>query len=184
VHTTGGHNAGGVNGAARGAAGRKTVTACSDVEPTLHVAPVQDMPPTSPHRSRVRLAPTNNRLPTAAELRILRALWELKAATAGHLYRYLGRECYNTILTHLRHLYGKQLVDRVRDGKAHVYSATIDQWSLLTAIARHLRDIYFEESGTTLAVCALTDTIPARASLATLKQIIRDKERGAPTIRG
>ena len=74
--------------------------------------------------------------------------------------------------------------DRVRDGKAHVYSATIDQWSLLTAIARHLRDIYFEQSGTTLAVCALTDTVPARASLATLKQIIRDKERGAPTIRG
>ena len=149
-----------------------------------NVAPIQDAPCVTPHRSPVRFPPSNNRLPTAAELRILRALWKLGAATTGHLHRYLARECYNTILTHLRHLYAKRLVERFRDGKAHVYRAKIDEWSLLTAIARHLRDIYFEQSGMTLAVCALTDTIPAHASLATLKQIIRDKERGALAIGG
>jgi predicted transcriptional regulator len=127
----------------------------------------------------VRIPATSHRfrLPTAAELAILRELWTHEAATARDLHRALGKDCYTTTLTHLSNLYKKRLAERFFDGRAHVYRAKVEKWIVLTAVARHVRDTLFERSGMALALCALSDTLPDRASLESLKDVIRDIER-------
>jgi len=129
--------------------------------------------------SKVRSPAINHRfrLPTAAELAILRELWTCGEVTARDLHRALGKECYTTTLTHLSNLYKKRLAERFFDGRAHVYRAKVEKWIVLTAVARHVRDTLFERSGVALALCALSDTFPDRASMASLKGVIRDNER-------
>ena len=68
--------------------------------------------------------------PTQAELEILSVLWELEAATVRQIHDVLNRRKptgYTTVLKLLQLMDGKNLVERDRARRAHVYRAQIKQ---------------------------------------------------------
>lgn len=70
------------------------------------------------------------RRPTGAlERAVLECLWaEPDGATPGEVRAVLGEDlAYTTVMTILRRLWQKGLVDREKDGRAHVYRARVSE---------------------------------------------------------
>ncbi len=119
----------------------------------------------------------DRRLPSAAELEILRVLWSKGDCTVREVHAALGTDTsYTTTLKLLQKMHAKGLVRRDATARSHVYQPTVDQDSTLTALVRRLTDRLFQGSGVALALRALGDRPVTRDELAALKRLIREKE--------
>ena len=68
--------------------------------------------------------------PTAAELEILSVIWERETATVREVYEAINRQKptgYTTVLKQLQLMDEKNLVERDKTNRAHVYRAKIKQ---------------------------------------------------------
>jgi BlaI family penicillinase repressor len=120
---------------------------------------------------------TERRLPSGAELEILRVLWAKGPRTVREVHAALGTDTsYTTTLKLLQKMYAKGIVRRDATARSHVYEAAIEQEPTLTALVRRLTDRLFEGSGAALALRALGDRPVTRDELAALKRLIREKE--------
>lgn len=62
------------------------------------------------------------------ELDVMKVLWDRGAGTVAEVRSHLDADlAYNTILTILRNLEAKGAVQRVEEGRAHRYSASIER---------------------------------------------------------
>jgi BlaI family transcriptional regulator, penicillinase repressor len=120
---------------------------------------------------------SERRLPSGAELEILRVLWAKGPSTVREVHDALDADTsYTTTLKLLQKMYAKGLVRRDATARSHVFEPTIDQESTLTALVRRVTDRLFEGSGAALALRALGDRPVTRDELAALKRLIREKE--------
>ena len=121
-----------------------------------------------------------DRMPTPAELPVLRILWAHGPLTPQQVHEYLPKNRYTTILTHLQNLLAKALVQRFAQNRTHLYRARVGKHTVLTALAHSIRDRMFDGSGAALALYALRDERLTQGELKALHKVIREKQHELP----
>ena len=97
--------------------------------------------------------------PTAAELGLLRTLWELGPSSVRQVYEAQRRErpdlAYAGVLRLMQVMHGKGLLKRDESQRSHIYSAAQPQGSLQTRLLDDLIHKAFAGSGKDLVLAAL-----------------------------
>jgi predicted transcriptional regulator len=112
---------------------------------------------------------------TKAELRLMRILWsrgestvaEMAAATAAE-----GELAYNSVLTTIRILETKGYVKHRQEGRAFLYSSTVDEAEASQSEVRHLLQRFFGNSRERLLLSLLGDDELTAEELKRLKEAI------------
>ena len=97
---------------------------------------------------------------TEAELRIMQVLWDKGPATVQQVLEALPRKkplAYNSVLTIVRILEKKGYVRHVKDGRAHIYTALLNQKEATRSEIRHLVSRFFQDSRELLVLNILED---------------------------
>ena len=104
--------------------------------------------------------------PTAAELEMLRLLFELGPATAKQVHQAALRTrpdmAYANVLRLLQVMHTKGLLTRDESQRAHVYAPAQPQDSLQTSLIKELIHKAFSGSGKELILAALRGHVSAR----------------------
>ena len=98
------------------------------------------------------------RIPTDAELELLKVLWEQGPCTVNQVHAYLKDNPprgYTTILKLMQIMKEKGLVKRDKSARAHVYEATISNEQIHRNYLRHLLARVFDNSAKKLVTQAL-----------------------------
>lgn len=99
------------------------------------------------------------RKPTAAELNLLRLLWQSGPATARQVHQAAQAEkpelAYATVLRLLQIMHGKGLLTRDESQRSHIYAPAQQQDSLQTNLLKELIQKVFSGSGKELVLAAL-----------------------------
>jgi BlaI family transcriptional regulator, penicillinase repressor len=118
--------------------------------------------------------------PTAAELAILRVLWQKGPSTVRDVHETVYAETrtgYTSALKLLQNMLAKGLVTRVEDSRQHVYAAAVSERPTLNQLVSGWMDTAFSGSSLALAMQALEARPVAPEELAQLKAMI-DKLEG------
>ena len=86
---------------------------------------------------------------TEAELRLMEVLWSKGASTVQHVLDALSEHpplAYNTVLTTIRILEKKGYVRHSKDGRAHVYCATVRREDATRSEIERLVSRFFQNS--------------------------------------
>ncbi len=112
---------------------------------------------------------------TEAELRLMNVLWTQGAATVHEIQQALTEKpalAYNSVLTTIRILEKKGYVKHSKDGRAHVYVATVDQKAATRFEIRHLLSRFFGNSHELLVLNILEDKGLDAEELQRLRQLL------------
>ena len=97
--------------------------------------------------------------PTAAELELLRLIWQLEPATAKQVHQAALKErpemAYATVLRLMQIMHTKGLLNRDESQRSHIYSAAQAQDSLQTNMLKDLIHKAFSGSAKDLVMAAL-----------------------------
>ena len=97
--------------------------------------------------------------PTAAELELLRLIWQLEPATAKQVHQAALKErpemAYATVLRLMQIMHAKGLLNRDESQRSHIYSAAQAQDSLQTNMLKDLIHKAFSGSAKDLVMAAL-----------------------------
>ena len=127
------------------------------------------------------MRPAKPAAPTAAELAVLRVLWQRKTATVREVHEevYRGTDTgYTSALKIMQNMLAKGLVRRVSSARQHVYTAAVSRRPTLNRIVRGWMDHTFGGSSLALAMQALDARPVAAEELAQLKAMIAKLEEG------
>lgn len=116
---------------------------------------------------------------TEAELRLMDILWHKGSATVSDVVSALPRKlslAYNTVLTTLRILEKKGYVSHQKEGRAFVYSPSVDRRDARKSAVKHLVSRFFNNSPELLVLNLLEDEKLDAAEIARLKSLIEEKE--------
>jgi BlaI family penicillinase repressor len=119
------------------------------------------------------------RLPTDAELEILRVLWDRGPSTVREVQDVLGaqREVgYTTVLKLLQIMYEKGLVRRDESARTHVYEAGVARDRTQNALVGDLVDRAFGGSASALVLGALSAKPATREELAEIRRLLDELE--------
>lgn len=117
-------------------------------------------------------------LPTDAELRILRVLWDRGSLTVREVFDELADDRgYTTILKLLQIMDDKGLVTRRRDERSHVYSAAVEREPTQRALLRNLVEKAFAGSSDALVLRALSTRGASAEELAEVRKLLARLER-------
>ena len=115
-------------------------------------------------------------LPTPAELRILRVLWEESKGTVEDVVRRLsatGPANYKTIQTLLRIMEQKKLVRHLHQGRAFIFEPCVSREEVARLSVRNLLEQSFGGSPAQLLVNLLEDGQIDESELSELEDLIR-----------
>lgn len=114
---------------------------------------------------------------TDHELRLMKVLWERKAATVADVVDALEPPplAYTTVLSTMRTLEEKGYVTHDKSGRAFVYRPLIARDDAATSLLDTLLDRFFANSPGVLALTLLEDKRLSKKDLARLKQVIDRK---------
>lgn len=117
-------------------------------------------------------------LPTDAELRILRVLWDRGPATVRDVFEVLEDDRgYTTVLKFLQIMHEKGLVTRRREGRSHVYAAAIEREPTQRALLRDLAEKAFAGSSDALVLRALSSRGASAEELEEVRGLLERLER-------
>ncbi len=118
----------------------------------------------------------NSPKPTAAELTLLRALWQLGPSTAKQVHEaeQIDRPelAYATVLRQLQVMHGKGLLTRDESARSHVYAPAQTQTSLQRSLLKDLIQKAFAGSGKSLVLAALRGHV-SKEERAEIEAILR-----------
>jgi BlaI family penicillinase repressor len=123
---------------------------------------------------------------TDAELRIMRALWDLKRGTVGEVLEHLDdRPAYNTVLTILGILERKGYVTHEKAGRAHVYLPLVEQRDARRSALAHILHRFFDNSPELLVLDLLGPETVDPSELQSIRELLElpRAESGAKTAR-
>jgi len=115
------------------------------------------------------------------ELQILNVLWERGPATVREVLEALRvepRPVYTTVLTMMRLMHEKGILDRRERGRAHVYQARLRELRVKRGLLRDLIDSAFRGSAEAVLVRLLEDEKLSPEELARVKKLMAEQERG------
>ena len=119
------------------------------------------------------------RLPTDAELQVLRVLWSRGPSTVRQVHEALhadGGAGYTTSLKLMQNLHAKGLVGRDESERQHIYRATEAESTTVQGVVRQLIDRSFEGSAASLAMHALGAKRTTPEELARVRALIDELE--------
>ena len=119
--------------------------------------------------------------PTDSELQILHLLWTMGPSAVKEIHEELQKvkeSGYTTTLKLLQIMYEKKLVDRVKDGRVHIYKARISRQEAQENILDKLIDTAFQGSAGKLIMQALGHTRPSRSELKEIRDFLDKLEGG------
>ena len=97
--------------------------------------------------------------PTAAEINLLKVLWEIGPSTAKQVHAAAQADrpelAYATVLRHLKLMHSKGLLKRDESQRSHVYSPVQEQDDIQTNLLKDLIQKVFAGSGKALVMAAL-----------------------------
>jgi BlaI family penicillinase repressor len=120
-------------------------------------------------------------LPTDAELRILRVLWERGPSTVREVHDRLNVERetgYTTVLKFLQIMLEKGLVERDDAQRTHVYRAAVEPDETRRELVEDLADRAFGGSAMRLVMQALSAKPASAEELAQVRRLLDELERG------
>lgn len=118
-------------------------------------------------------------LPSPAELRALRVLWERGPSTVREVHDRLletRRVRYTTTLRLLQNAYEKGLVERDDSERSHVYRSAVDRAEVESAMLDEFADSVFEGSTDRLVLRALSAADPTEEELREIRRIVQRLE--------
>jgi BlaI family transcriptional regulator, penicillinase repressor len=116
--------------------------------------------------------------PTDRELEILQVLWEQGPSTARDIYEVLHKKsktAYNSVLTILTIMLGKNLVNRDDSAKSHVYEAKYSKADMEGKLVKTFMDSVFGGSAMRLVTRALSLKATSKEDKEKIRQAL---ERG------
>jgi predicted transcriptional regulator len=121
--------------------------------------------------------------PTPAETEILNVLWDLGPGTVRQVHDVLDarhKTGYTTVLKLMQIMTEKGLVRREDgDGRAHIYTPTLERDLAQRQMVRDLVDRIFGGSATQLVLQALEERPASEEELDEIRQLIGKREKGA-----
>jgi BlaI family penicillinase repressor len=120
--------------------------------------------------------------PTAAELEILRILWERGPSTVREVHEGLRGEKevgYTTVLKLMQIMTSKGSVRRNQNQRAHVYEACQPAAKTKRALASDVLQRVFQGSASQLMMHALEGRRTSRGELEKLRHLLDEYERGS-----
>jgi predicted transcriptional regulator len=106
------------------------------------------------------LPPRKSATLTEAELRLMEVLWQKAPATVQQVADSLPQDsplAYNSVLTTVRILEKKGYVERVKDGRAHVYTPIVERKDATRSEISRLVHRFFGNSHELLVLNILED---------------------------
>ena len=119
------------------------------------------------------------RKPSAAELEILRYLWENGPSTVREVHEELGRRRkvgYTGVLKTLQIMTAKGSVLRDEESRAHIYRASEPPETTKRQVAGDMLRSVFAGSASQLLLHALDDKSASKDEIAEIRRIIEDYE--------
>ena len=123
---------------------------------------------------------TKQNKPTQAELEILSVLWERETATVREVHEVLNRRKptgYTTVLKLLQLMDGKDLVERDKANRAHVYRAKIKQNETGKQMLSDVLQKVFGGSALKLVQQVLETETTTADELKAIRKMIQEAER-------
>jgi BlaI family transcriptional regulator, penicillinase repressor len=112
---------------------------------------------------------------TEAELRLMNVFWQKGSATVHDVMKALPEKpslAYNSVLTTIRVLEKKGFVKHMKDGRAHVYTARVNQQDATRFEIRHLVSRFFRDSHELLVLNILDDKQIDADELSRLRKLL------------
>ncbi len=116
---------------------------------------------------------------TNAEHRIMEVIWARGSATVAEVVEALeGKDAYTTILTLIRILKDKGYLTSRKEGRAHVFTPTVDRNTVARKAAHQLLSKFFAGSPSELVLSFLRDEELTPEELDLIKETILNSEKG------
>ena len=118
--------------------------------------------------------------PSDAELEILQILWEYQPASVRLVHEKIceQREVgYTTVLTVLQRMTKKKLVERIKEGKSHLYRAVPREEQIQQNLVQRLLKTAYIGSAMKLMMHALGQEEVSSEELDTLQQWLENKKQ-------
>ena len=119
--------------------------------------------------------------PTASELEILSVLWENGPSTVRLVNDQISLKKntgYTTTLKLMQIMHEKGMVERVMDGRTHIYSAVARQEEMQARLLDRLLETAFSGSASRLVMQALGNHRTSDEELREIKELIKKIEEG------
>jgi len=104
--------------------------------------------------------------PTAAEINLLKVIWQIGPATAKQVHAAAHAErpdlAYATVLRHLQLMHSKGILKRDESQRSHVYAPVQQQDDMQTNLLKDLIQKVFAGSGKALVMAALRGHVSAQ----------------------
>ena len=104
--------------------------------------------------------------PTAAEINLLKVIWQIGPATAKQVHAAAHAErpdlAYATVLRHLQLMHSKGILKRDESQRSHVYAPMQQQDDMQTNLLKDLIQKVFAGSGKALVMAALRGHVSAQ----------------------
>src|SRR3954452_15499432 len=116
---------------------------------------------------------------TEAELRLMKLLWQRGESAVGDLVAAMPEEdplAYNSVLTTIRILEKKGYVSHRQQGRAFIYSPSVEQDEASKSEVRHMLHRFFGNSREKLLLSLLGDEEITADELERLKKAIKEAE--------
>ena len=121
-----------------------------------------------------------NMKPTEKELEILTVLWERGAVSVREVYEVLGgamENGYTTILKLLQIMHEKGLVTRQKQGKLHLYQATLSKEGARRQLMDRMLDKLFQGSVAQMVVSALGNKKSSKEELDEIRKYLDNLDK-------
>lgn len=122
----------------------------------------------------------NEKKPTAAELEILAVLWERETATVREIYEVLNAKKptgYTTVLKLMQLMDEKNLVERDKANRAHIYRAKIKQNETGKQMLSDVLQKVFGGSALKLVQQVLENETTTKEELKEIRRMIQEAEK-------
>ena len=115
------------------------------------------------------------------QLRIMKVLWERRAATVAEVLDALDDSdaslAYTTIATMLRKMEARDLVSHRAEGRSFIYSAKVEEGDVSRSMANHLVDRLFAGSLFEAVSHLLTTREVSKDELKQLEKLISERKK-------
>ncbi len=116
---------------------------------------------------------SSNKIPTEAELSILKILWDQGSSTVREVQEALPDDTgYTTVLKFLQIMHDKGIVDREKEGRAHRYWSLLEKESTQQKMLGKLADRLFDGSITKLMQQAVSSKNLDKEDLDELEKLL------------
>jgi predicted transcriptional regulator len=115
--------------------------------------------------------------PTESELEILSVLWDNGPSTVRFVNEKMSKDTgYTTTLKLMQIMHEKGMVERVAEGRSHIYSAVARQEDMQVRLLDRLLQTAFGGSASRLVMQALGNHRASEAELREIKDLIKTLE--------